>query len=479
LSRLIVVSNRVNPPGDPAVGTVGGLAMALAAALRDDKGLWFGWSGKTVDAYSGQISMQKIGGVTVALLDLDAQDESEYYNGYANRTLWPLCLYRPDLVNYERSFDQGYMRVNQRFAETLLPLIGPYDLIWVQDYHLIPLASELRKRGVTNRIGFFLHIPWPARRVFQVLPGHRELVDTLFDYDLVGFQTEDDRSAFADYAVHYAAADARPSGELVAGRRTVMTGAFPIGLDAESFGQAVASETAHQVYRAVRKSQAGRKMLIGVDRLDHTKGLEDRLLAYEMLLGRNPELREKVFLLQIATPSREDVEAYQDLRHRLDNLSGKINGGYATHDWVPLRYVNRSYRRDELAGMYRAAHVGLVTPLRDGMNLVAKEYVAAQNPADPGVLILSEFAGAAAQMTSALIVNPLDREQVSDAIRLALSMPRRERQRRWEALFGDVVGDDINAWRDSFVDCLKRTPEANLPAGSEVFSRVATPEEVP
>ena len=454
LSRLIVVSNRVNPPADSGVGTAGGLAMALAAALREDKGLWFGWSGQTVDSYSGQIRMQQIGGVTVALLDLEEQDQTEYYNGYANRTLWPLFHYRPDLVNYERSFDEGYARVNVRFAETLLPLIGPDDLIWIQDYHLIPLGRELRSRGVQNRIGFFLHIPWPARRILSTLPRHEELVDALFDYDLVGFQTADDVDAFLDYARH--ADDISVNGDCATSAgRCVRVKAFPIGIDANDFIETLYSERAAHYRKLMQRSQAGRKMILGVDRLDYSKGLEERFSAYDTFLADNPDCHGQVFFLQIATRSRDDVDAYQDLRARLDNLSGQINGAYSTVDWVPLRYVNRPYRRDELAGIYRSAHIGLVTPLRDGMNLVAKEYVAAQDPADPGVLVLSKFAGAAEQMHEALIVNPLSREDVSEAIKRGLAMPLKERKQRWEMLNQRILDKNVATWRDDFVRCLK------------------------
>ena len=462
MSRLIVVSNRVNPPADTGVGTTGGLAMALSAALREDKGLWFGWSGNTVEEYTGHISMQVVGGVTVALLDLEAQDENEYYNGYANRTLWPLFHYRTDLVNYERSFDEGYERVNIRFAETLLPLIGPDDIIWVQDYHLIPLGRELRRRGVKNRIGFFLHIPWPARRILSTLPRHTELVESLFSYDLVGFQTEDDVEAFLDYAQHDANAEVCEDGVVKAFGNRSRVKAFPIGIDAADFAATLKSDKAEEYRKLMIKSQDGRKMILGVDRLDYSKGLEERFSAYETLLDKYPDLHGELFLLQIATRSRDSVDAYQDLRARLDTISGQINGAYATVDWVPLRYVNRPYRRDELAGIYRAAHIGLVTPLRDGMNLVAKEFVAAQDAADPGVLILSEFAGAAETMKEALIVNPLSREDVAEAIRQGLNMPLKQRKARWEALMENVETNDVSRWRDSFVETLRAPIPAQL-----------------
>jgi trehalose 6-phosphate synthase len=463
MNRLIVVSNRVNPPADPLIGTSGGLAMALAAALREYSGVWFGWSGRTVETYTGQLCMEKIGGVTAVTVDLDAQDVQEYYNGYANKTLWPLFHYRMDLTAYERSFGAGYERVNARFAEALGPLVEPTDVVWVQDYHLTLLGRELRRRGLANRIGFFLHIPWPARRVFVTLPRHRQLVAALMDYDLIGFQTRDSRDAFTDYITQVAGGTVDADGTVQAFGRTCRTGVFPIGIDAPEFDAAVRSEAAQDHASRMRASAAGRQMIVGVDRLDYSKGLEERFLAYEQMLSDHPDLAEQVFLLQIATPSRDEVDAYQDLRARLETVSGRINGAHATVEWVPIRYVNRAYRRDELAGLYRAAQVGLVTPLRDGMNLVAKEYVAAQDPEDPGVLVLSEFAGAAAQLEAALIVNPMSREDVAEAIRKALAMPLDERKARWRSLIENVRRDDVTAWRDSFVSTLNAERPASPP----------------
>ncbi|MFT4933715.1 MAG: trehalose 6-phosphate synthase [Pseudoalteromonas distincta] len=454
MGRLIVISNRVSPPSDVGGGTQGGLAMALAAALREHSGIWFGWSGQTTETYSGQVGVQRAGGVTVATMDLEDQDVQEYYNGYANKTLWPLFHHRVDLTAYERSFGEGYARVNARFAETVLPLIEEEDFVWIHDYHLIPLAQELRRRGVKNRIGFFLHIPWPARHLITTLPRHPQLVEALFDYDLVGFQTQDSLEAFKDYVVHEAGGSLGEGRALSAFGRTAEFDAFPIGMDVAEFTAALDGETAKREYARMQTSMLDRQMIIGVDRLDYSKGLEERFLAYEQFLQDNPDLHEKVFLLQIATPSREDVEAYQEIRGRLDGVSGRINGAFSTVDWVPIRYVNRGYRRDQLAGIYRAAKLGLVTPLRDGMNLVAKEYVAAQDPEDPGVLILSRFAGAAEQMGEALIVNPFSREDVSDAILRGLAMPLAERRRRWDRLMADLRTTDVSAWRDDFVRAL-------------------------
>lgn len=464
MGRLIVISNRVTV-AEGADASVGGLAMALSAALRESSGVWFGWSGRTVETFTGQLSVQRGSGVTVATVDLEEQDRQEYYNGYANRTLWPLFHYRIDLSAYERSFNEGYARVNARFAETVLPLLEPADVIWVHDYHLIPLARELRRRGVRNRIGFFLHIPWPARRLFATLPFHRELVEAMFDYDLVGFQSRDALSAFEDYVLQEEGGQVTSDGVALAFGRQLRIGSFPIGLDAEAFAAASRGEVAAGWRERMGVSLAGRRMILGVDRLDYSKGLEERFLAYEQYLTSTPEALEQVFLLQIATPSRDEVPAYQEIRARLDAVSGRINGAFATADWVPIRYVNRSYRRDELAGIYSAAAIGLVTPLRDGMNLVAKEYVAAQDPENPGVLILSKFAGAAEQMAEALIVNPFSREDISDAIRTGLEMPRAERIRRWESLMDGVRTHDVKAWRDAFVDALRTAPLSKIENG--------------
>ena len=452
--RLIVVSNRVSPPTGAGEETVGGLAMALAAALRQYTGLWFGWSGKTVPAFTGALDTQTIDGVTAAVVDLEEADLDEYYNGYANKTLWPLFHYRTDLAAYDRAYGAGYERVNRRFAETLAPLIGPDDLIWVHDYHLIPLARELRKLGFRNRIGFFLHVPWPAHQVFTTLPNHGALVSAMFDYDLVGFQTLEYQLAFEEYVLSEARGVQLTANSLQAFGRTLKIGAFPIGLDAVDFARMVKSPRARRMCDQMTAATVFRSLIVGVDRLDYSKGLEERFEGFDRFLADNPDMRREVLMLQIAPVSRESVEAYREIRGRLDALSGRINAEYADVDWNPFRYVNKNYRRDELAGIYRAARVGVVTPLRDGMNLVAKEFVAAQDPADPGVLILSRFAGAARQMHQALLVNPNSPEEIADALKRALAMSKLERIRRWGQLFENVQLDDVTAWRDAFVGAL-------------------------
>jgi trehalose 6-phosphate synthase len=463
MSRLIVVSNRVNAPESKAKSPAGGLAVALCAALREYSGFWFGWSGGSVETFTGQLDSRVVDDIPVVTVDLEESDVQEYYNGYANGALWPLFHYRIDLTAYDRSFGEGYERVNRRFADTLAPLIEPDDIIWVHDYHLIPLGRELRRLGVGNPIGFFLHIPWPAAQLLTTLPRHRQLVESVFAYDLVGFQTDEWLWAFESYVLGEAGGAWAADGRLEAFGARLKAGVFPIGLDYETFRALATSPVANRSHDRMAANSVFRQLIVGVDRLDYSKGLEERLLGFERFLEDNPSLRREVLYLQIAPTSRGDVEAYQDLRARVDGLAGRINGAWTDVDWTPIRYVHRNFRRDELAGIYRAARVGLVTPMRDGMNLVAKEFVAAQDPEDPGVLVLSRFAGAARQMTDAVIVNPYSREEVSEALKTALTMGRGERIRRWERLVAGVRTNDVKVWRDSFVEALKTAKEPPLP----------------
>jgi len=480
MSRLIVVSNRVNAPESRTKAPAGGLAVALCAALREYSGFWFGWSGRTTETFTGDIERRLVDDVTVMTIDLEESDVQEYYNGYANAALWPLFHYRIDLTAYDRSYGEGYERVNRRFAETLAPLVQPDDLIWVHDYHLIPLGRELRRLGVTNPIGFFLHIPWPAAQLLTTLPRHRQLVEALFAYDLVGFQTDEWLWAFESYVLGEAGGTWAPDGRLQAFGARLKANAFPIGLDFETFRGLATSPTANRSHDRMAAHTVFRQLILGVDRLDYSKGLEERLLGFEQFLEDNPELRREVLYLQIAPTSRSDVGAYQDLQTRIDGLAGRINGAWADVDWTPIRYVHRNFRRDELAGIYRAARVCLVTPMRDGMNLVAKEYVAAQDPENPGVLVLSRFAGAARQMTDAVIVNPYSREEMSEALKIALTMPLDERIRRWRRLVEGVRTSDVKVWRDSFVDALRVAREPPLPlfpSATTAILRDADPEE--
>jgi trehalose 6-phosphate synthase len=346
--------------------------------------------------------------------------------------------------------------VNQRFADSLLPLIEPDDLVWVHDYHLLPLGAMLRDKGVTNRIGLFLHIPWPPTRLFVSLPNHESLVASMLQYDLIGFQTEEWLDSFLHYIKKEMGLKVGPGGVIIHGERRIRACSFPIGIDYDEFRKACRSDEAEQGYRRLKESLGGeRKMLIGVDRLDYSKGLGERFDSFGRFLTDNPDMAKDVVLLQIAPPSRGDVASYQLIRQDLERKAGHMNGAHADVAWVPIRYVNRGYPRAELAGFYRAADIGLVTPLRDGMNLVAKEYIAAQDEADPGVLILSRFAGAALQLTSAVLVNPHSAEEVSEAIKRALHMPLGERRARHEALMDSVKNEDVLRWRADFVAALQ------------------------
>jgi trehalose 6-phosphate synthase len=456
MSRLIVISNRVSAPtSEGGTGAQGGLAVALSAALREYTGLWFGWSGEKTEEFTGHIEFNRHQGVTTATIDLEEQDVDEYYNGYANRTLWPLFHYRIDLAEYDRSFAGGYERVNERFADTVAPLIEPDDLVWVHDYHLVPLGAQLRERGLKNRIGFFLHIPWPPSRLMVSLPFHEGLVLSMLAYDVIGFQTEEWLDSFRHYVERELGGRCDEDGTIHVGNRSVHAAAYPIGIDFKEFEQAVNSDQAREAFGRMRKSAEGRRTIIGVDRLDYSKGLEERFFGYRRFLEEHENSQGKVFMLQIAPPSRGEVHTYEVIRERLDELSGRINGEFAEVDWVPIRYVNQGYAREDLAGFYRAAEIALITPLRDGMNLVAKEYVAAQDPEDPGVLILSRFAGAALQLKDAVLVNPYSKEEISDAILQAIEMPKEERIRRWKSMMESVRNEDVVAWRHAFVSALE------------------------
>ncbi len=451
MSRLIIISNRVSRPSKS--GNQGGLAVALSQALRESRGIWVGWSGEVTNNFTGHIGFAEYDGVKTATIDLEEQDVDEYYNGYANKTLWPLFHFRIDLAEYARDFEGGYNRVNKRFAETTSPLIEPDDIIWVHDYHMIPLGQMLRDRGLKNRMGFFLHIPWPPTRLLVSLPHHTKLVSSLFAYDVVGFHTEEWLESFRHYVEKEMGG--KVDGDFVTvGDRTIQAIACPIGINAQEFADAAISDAAKDMYGQVRASLQDRSLIVGVDRLDYSKGLEERFNGYARFLKDHPEHHRQVVLTQIAPPSRGEVESYRDIRATLDSLAGRINGEYSDVDWTPIRYVNQGYPRDKLAGIYRAARIGLVTPLRDGMNLVAKEYVAAQDPEDPGVLVLSRFAGAAIQLRDALLINPYSSEEMSDAIKRALAMPLDERKRRWRAMMNSVEQQDISWWRQTFTDRL-------------------------
>ncbi|MEE7548581.1 trehalose-6-phosphate synthase, partial [Xanthomonas sp. Kuri4-1] len=390
MSRLVVVSNRVAVPGE---NRAGGLAVGLLGALKERGGVWFGWSGKTVRGDSGALHEQEEGGIRFVTMDLNKRDIDAYYNGFANRTLWPLLHFRLDLVDYDRATREGYRRVNALFAEKLAPMLRDDDTLWIHDYHLIPLGALLRERGVGCKIGFFLHVPMPSADLMQAMPDHARLFSSFYAYDLIGFQTQRDVDRFKSYVRLFGGGRLLDNDDVEApGGRRFRAAAFPIGIDTEMIARQAKAAVSKQAVRDLRSSLRGRQLAIGVDRLDYSKGLPERFLGFERYLDRHPDQRGSLTYLQIAPVSRGDVTEYRQLRNQLEQIAGHINGGHAEPDWTPLRYVNQNFTHATLTGFYRAASVGLVTPLRDGMNLVAKEYVAAQDPEDPGMLVLSLLA---------------------------------------------------------------------------------------
>jgi trehalose 6-phosphate synthase len=459
LAKLVIVSNRVAVPEKNAKPHAGGLEVAVNAALRHKSGVWFGWSGKVTTRT--QIATRQLvhEDVTYITLDLSKEDHQEYYNGFANRVLWPILHYRVDMAEFSRRDLTGYLRVNDHFARELHEVLGPDDLVWVHDYHLMPLAKALRERGHKNRIGFFLHIPCPPPEMLTALPHHERLIPSLCEYDLVGFQTGDDAFNFSRYLTRECGLYSHDFNFTV-GERTMRIGVFPVGIETAAFARLARRSERLPFVQHVLESLAGRALIIGVDRLDYSKGLAHRLSAFERFLQTQPDWRGKVTYLQIAPKSRTEIPEYADMEQSIGSAAGRINGAYGEADWTPIRYVNRAYSRATLAGLYRSARAGLVTPLRDGMNLVAKEYVAAQNPEDPGVLILSRFAGAARECETALLVNPYDPDSVAVAIGRALAMPMVERRERYDAMFKVLLHNDIDSWADRFLNALQSEPAA-------------------
>ncbi len=448
MSRLVVVSNRVAPIQE-GEATAGGLAAGVLDALKQKGGLWFGWSGE-ISAGLEPKPERTVGPISLFTIDLSRQDYDEFYRGFANGTLWPVLHYQIGLGRFEWAEFEGYRRVNGLFAAALTPLIRPDDLIWVHDYHLLCLAGALRANGVSNRIGLFLHTPFPAPDVFMTIPSHASLIQAMCAYDLLGFQTETDRTAFIDYVVRHANGVPTAIDDAVAVfGRVVRTGVYPIGVHVEDVrAQAETPINRRQATRMRANLLEG--LILSVDRLDYSKGLRQRFAAFERFLADNPARHGLVTFMQIAPPSRSDIETYQRIRRELEGEAGRINGRFAEVDWVPLRYLNRSFPRNVLMPLYAEAQACLVTPLRDGMNLVAKEYVAAQDPEDPGVLILSEFAGAARELDAALLINPYDEAGMAQAIEQALSMPLEERQDRHQAMLTVMRTNSLERWRDRF-----------------------------
>jgi trehalose 6-phosphate synthase len=460
LARIFIISNRVGLPNRANGVHPGGLEVALRATLRRHACVWLGWSGAVRPANRVETRTIVQGSNRFIVTDLSEDDYQEYYNGFANRVLWPILHYRLDLAEFSRRDLTGYLRVNEHFADRLDEVLEPEDVVWVHDYHLIPLARALRQRGRDNRIGFFLHIPLPPPEVLTAMPNHEKLIPALGDYDLVGFQTDGDAANFARYLATECGMPSHIQRSFDGDKRVMRIGTFPVGIAAQTFQRCARRAARSAFVRRVLESVPG-VIILGVDRLDYSKGLPLRLDAFERFLIGNPEWRGQVTYMQITPKSRSDVPDYVEMERAIDTAAGRINGTYGDVSWTPVRYTNRPYTRTALAGLYRSARVALVTPLRDGMNLVAKEYVAAQDPGDPGVLILSRFAGAAAEFAAgALIVNPYDPEAVGGAIARALAMPKEERLSRHGKLIEALTRNDIAAWGDRFLATLTQSRSA-------------------
>ena len=469
MARLVVVSNRVAVPDGKSGGRAGGLEVAVQAAMRHREGVWFGWSGKIArKGEAAETTTVRHDSIDYVVTSLGAEDYKEYYNGFANRVLWPVLHYRFDLAEFSRRDLSGYMRVNEHFATELDKILRPDDLVWVHDYHLMYVAQALRERSASTKrsaLTFFLHIPFPPYDIFSKLPQQQRLLHALLQFDLLGFQTRRDVRNFLQ-CVRRVMLDAKiiPRRDLQLIRfekREIRVGHFPIGIDFDSFENGARSDSIAKKSQQLRGTFPGCQLILGSDRLDYSKGIPERLRAFRTALERHSELRGRVVLIQVVVPSRVEIPRYHEFKQRIDRLVGDINGRFSTNTWLPVQYHFRCLERDDLLAHYRACDIAFITPLKDGMNLVAKEYCACRIEED-GALILSQFAGAAEQLKSgALLVNPYDIEQMADTIVKAFRMTPAERTARMKRLRRMVRKENVFWWVDSF-----------LAAGSQLARRV-------
>ena len=454
---LVVVSNRVAcPAADEPIE--GGLAAALLPAVQTCGAIWVGASQRPQEMAAKEpfATIECYGAGSVVTVDLPKKQYRGFYDGFSNSALWPALHSRPDLIRTSGEDYACYREINTLMARALIRFAKPDATFWVHDYHYLALGADMRKLGISQPIGFFLHTPFPTRGVFSSVPHHRELIQAMLAYDLIGVQTDEDHANLAEYFENEL--DLKGNGDAYTiGKRTVRIGTFPIGIDAATFAARAVKAAARPEATRLHKSLQGARLGIGVDRVDYSKGLANRFEAFDQLLQRRPALKRTVALLQIAVPSRVHVDAYQKLQLQLATQVTEINGRHGEIDWTPIRYLTKGFSQGRLACFYRMAQVGLVTSLRDGMNLVAKEYVAAQDPSNPGVLVLSKFAGAARQLDAALLVNPHDIEGLSSAISEAFSMPADERRERWDAMMKALMAAPLQGWFSDFVTAL-RTP---------------------
>jgi alpha,alpha-trehalose-phosphate synthase [UDP-forming] len=440
-ARLVVISNRT-----PAAASgdrrrpVGGLVTALEPALETLGGIWLGWSGRAAEA-SQVLTIDPAARPGRASFDLSPLWCKRFYGGFCNRALWPLFHGFPERVQYSDADWTAYVEANAEFARHASSLVSPDGIVWAHDYHLLLTGQALRQRGFGGRIGMFLHTPFPSCDLFDTLPWADELISAMLAFDLVGFHTVQWAENFRTCARRRAHGRALPE-----------IAVLPIGIDQRAFEPDDAPE--HPEVAGLRTALGHRRMILGVDRLDYAKGIPERLHAFEVLLETRPQWRGQVCFVQISVPSREDVPEYAELRHRVEMLVGRINGRFGEANWVPVHYLYRSYDHGVLAQLYRAAEVALVTPLRDGLNLVAKEFVAAQDRARPGVLVLSKFAGAADELADAVVTNPYHPEGLAGDIHRSLEMSLVRRQERHGKLMAALEGKTPQSWAAAFLDRL-------------------------
>ena len=460
MARVVLVSNRLPVAvqldrGEPVVErSAGGVATGLRGLHDRSEGVWIGWPGDVsrLDAEQRAKLLSDLAERRCLPVYLTADEVTGYYDGFSNGVLWPLFHYLLDRIPPHSHEWDVYRAVNEKFADAVASAHRPGDLVWVHDYQLALVPQMLRVRVPGVRVGYFLHIPFPSTEVFRTLPWREPLLEGMLGADLLGFHTLRYQDHFSS-SVHRILGIPTQGDTIRVEGREIRIGVFPIGVDAPTLSSLAEDADVANDVATIRAEARGERILLGIDRLDYTKGIPRRMLAFERLLEREPSWKGKVRLVQVAVPSRGDVASYQDFRSELDRLVGRINGAFSTVDWSPIRYVQRSMDEKRLVALYRAADVMLVTPLRDGMNLVAKEFVTCRSDQD-GVLVLSEFAGAAAEMGEALQVNPYDIDAMAVAYHQALTMPEEERRVRMRALRQRVATHDVHQWAQGFIDAL-------------------------
>jgi trehalose 6-phosphate synthase len=463
---IVVVSNRVArvQAEEPVAG---GLAAALLPMVRDSGAIWVGSSGQPSEGTRDSFArIEPLGTGALAIVDMPGKYYQGYYEGFANSALWPALHSRPDLIHVTADDYTCYCEINAFMARALVRFNTPEAVFWIQDYHFLSLGADMRRLGIERPLGFFLHTPWADRRTMTAVPHHAELVQAMLAYDLLGFQTVEDRQNFQDYLQSEMGMNV-VDGTVASDWGLTQLATFPIGIDVEEFSSRAAKSVGRSEVARLRDSLNGARLVLGVDRLDYSKGLANRVRAFDRMLEIEPSLKREVTLLQVAVPSRGNIKAYRELKAELAALVGEINGRHGEVDWMPIRYLNKGFSQLTLAGFYRAARVGLVTPLHDGMNLVAKEYVAAQHPFDPGVLVLSSFAGAAKELDAALIINPHDIDGMARQIAVALNMGLEERRERWQSMVRKLKAASVHDWFSDFLHTLTSVRRTSLRAATQ------------